>query len=94
MLVWADAVERAGTFYPIEVIKALEAGDKVDSIYGKVWYRAGDHQMVRPIPVVVAQKPGEMQGPEDFYRIIELVPGEQVLPALSDTGCTLPPYQA
>jgi hypothetical protein len=35
-----------------------------------------------------------MQGPEDFYQILELVPGEQVLPALSDTGCTLQPYEA
>lgn len=94
MLVWADAVERAGTFYPIEVIKALEAGNKVNSIYGDVWYRAGDHQMVRPVPVMVGKKPDEMEGPEDFYRIVELVPGEQVLPPLSETGCTLPPYQA
>jgi ABC-type branched-subunit amino acid transport system substrate-binding protein len=94
MLVWADAIERAGTFYPIDVIKALEAGDKVNSIYGEVWYRASDHQMVRPVPVMVGKKPDEMQGPEDFYRIIELVPGEQVLPPLSETGCTLPPYEA
>jgi len=94
MLVWANAVERAGTFHPIEVIKALEAGNKINSIYGEVWYRAGDHQMVRPVPVVVGKEPSEMQGPEDFYQIVELVPGEQVLPALSDTGCTLQPYEA
>ncbi len=29
LMVWADAVARAGTFYPIEVIKALESGQKV-----------------------------------------------------------------
>jgi branched-chain amino acid transport system substrate-binding protein len=50
--------------------------------------------MVRPVPVVVGKKPSEMQDPEDFYRIVELVPGEQVLPPLSDTGCTLQPYEA
>jgi branched-chain amino acid transport system substrate-binding protein len=94
MLVWADAVERAGTFYPIEVIKALESGDKVNSIYGEVWYRAGDHQMVRPVPVMVGKMPNEIKGPEDYYRIIELVPGEQVMPALSETGCRLQPYEA
>ena len=94
MLVWADAVERAGTFYPIGVIKALESGQKVNSIYGEVWYRAGDHQMVRPVPVMVGKKPHEMKGPEDFYRIIELVPGEQVMPPLNETGCHLQPYEA
>jgi len=90
MLVWADAVERAGTFYPVEVIKALESGHKVNSIYGEVYYRAGDHQMVRPVPVVVGKKPNEMKGPEDFYRIVDLVPGEQVLPPLGQTGCKMP----
>jgi branched-chain amino acid transport system substrate-binding protein len=94
MLVWADAVERAGTFYPVEVIKALESGQKVNSIYGEVWYRAGDHQMARPVPVMIGKKPSEMKGPEDYYRIIELVPGEQVLPPLSETGCHLQPYQS
>ncbi len=94
MLVWADAVERAGTFYPIEVIKALESGSKVNSIYGEVYYRAGDHQMVRPVPVMVGKKPGEMKGPNDFFRIIELVPGEQVLPPLDQTGCKMPDINA
>jgi branched-chain amino acid transport system substrate-binding protein len=89
MLVWADAVERAGTFDPVEVIKALEAGHKVDSIYGQVWYRAGDHQMVRPVPVMVGNSPDEMRGPEDFYTIIKMVPGEQVMPPLDQTGCRL-----
>ena len=51
MIAGADAVSRAGTFYPGEVIKALEAGLMIDSIYGTVWYRAGDHQMVRPVPL-------------------------------------------
>jgi branched-chain amino acid transport system substrate-binding protein len=94
MIVWADAVTRAGTFYPPAVIKALEAGHKIDTIYGTVWYRAGDHQMVRPVPVVVGKKPEEMKGPEDFYRIVELVPGEKVLPPLAETGCHMPSISA
>ena len=94
MLVWADAVERAGTFYPINVIKALESGQTVNSIYGEVYYRAGDHQMVRPVPVVVGKKPNEMKGPEDFYRIVELVPGDRVLPPLAETGCKMPGLEA
>ena len=90
MLVWADAVERAGSFYPIDVIKALESGQKVNSIYGEVYYRAGDHQMVRPVPVMVGKKPNEMKNPDDFFQVLELVPGEQVLPPLDKTSCKMP----
>ena len=94
MLVWADAVERAGTFYPVEVIKALESGHKVNSIYGDVYYRGGDHQLVRPVPVMVGKKPSEMKSPDDFFRILDLVPGEQVLPPLDQIGCKMPPIQS
>jgi len=52
MMMWADAVERAGTFYPPEVIKALESGHKVDTSRGEVYFRAGDHQGVSPVPVL------------------------------------------
>jgi len=94
VLVWADAVERAGSLYPIDVIKAFESGDKVNSIYGEVYYRAGDHQMVRPVPVMVGKKPDEMKSADDFFQIVELVPGEEVLPPLAETGCKMPAIDA
>ena len=77
LMVWADAVTRAGSFYPIDVIKALESGQKVPSIYGDVYYRAGDHQLVRPVPVMVGKKPSEMKSPDDYFRIVDLVPGNR-----------------
>ena len=40
--------ERAGTFYPPEVIKAYEAGQHNNSTVGDVYFRAADHQLVRP----------------------------------------------
>ena len=94
LMVWADAVTRAGSFYPIDVIKALESGQKVPSIYGDVYYRAGDHQLVRPVPVMVGKKPSEMKGPDDYFQIVDLVPGEQVLPPLDQTGCKMPDINA
>jgi ABC-type branched-subunit amino acid transport system substrate-binding protein len=94
LMVWADAVTRAGSFYPIDVIKALEGGQKVPSIYGDVYYRAGDHQLVRPVPVMVGKKPSEMKSPDDYFQIVDLVPGEQVLPPLNQTGCKMPDINA
>src|SRR4029079_7030887 len=49
---WADAVERAATFYPPDVIKALEAGKETDSTVGEVSFRAADHQLIRPVIIV------------------------------------------
>jgi branched-chain amino acid transport system substrate-binding protein len=92
--IWALAVERAGTFYPPTVIKTLEnsKSNPFNSTLGKVWYRAEDHQMVRPVPVVVGKTPQQMKNPEDFYDILELVPGEQTLNPPDLFGCHLGAY--
>lgn len=92
--IWAIAVERAKTFYPVDVIKTLEASESqpFDSTLGKVWYRAGDHQQVRPVPVVVGKAPSAMKNPDDFYDVVDVVPGEQVMPPLDITGCHLGSY--
>jgi branched-chain amino acid transport system substrate-binding protein len=93
-LLWAAAVERAGTFYPVSVIKALEESKSqpFDSSLGRVWYRAEDHQLVRPVPVVIGKAPAAMQNPDDFYDVLEVVPGEQVVPPPDMFGCHLGPY--
>ena len=65
---WADAVERAGTFYPPAVIKSYEAGNKTQSTVGDVYFRAADHQLVRPVVIVRGKKPGDMKNPEDFWE--------------------------
>jgi len=92
--IWALAVERAKSFYPVDVIKTLEASksDPFDSTLGKVWYNADNHQMVRPVPVVVGKAPGKMQNPDDFYEVLEVVPGEPLLSPPGMFGCHLGAY--
>ncbi len=52
MLLYADAVERAGTFYPPAVIAALE-GHEFDGMgNGPTLYRAEDHQCMKSVLVV------------------------------------------
>jgi branched-chain amino acid transport system substrate-binding protein len=94
LIMWADAVERAGTFYPPEVIKALEAEHKVDTISGTVWFRAADHQGVSPVPILQGKSKSEMKGSEDFFRIVGIVPGEKLMEPLKDTGCHMPSIDA
>ena len=72
---WAEAVENAGTFYPPDVIKSYEAGRKLQSIVGEVYFREEDHQLVRPVIIVQGKKPTDMKNKEDFWEVIEIVPG-------------------
>jgi branched-chain amino acid transport system substrate-binding protein len=89
---WADGVERAGTYYPPAVIKALEAGNHNDSMVGDVYFRASDHQLVRPVVIVRGKAPGDMKNPEDFWEVTEIVPGAPLMQAPDAFGCNLGDY--
>ena len=89
---WADGIERAGTFYPPAVIKALEAGNHNNSMVGDVYFRAADHQLVRPVVIVQGKKPGDMKNPEDFWQVLEVVPGAPLMQAPDAFGCKLGDY--
>jgi ABC-type branched-subunit amino acid transport system substrate-binding protein len=87
---WADAVETAGTFYPPEIIKAYESGKKyADSLVGPVQWRAADHQLIRPVFVVRGKKPGDMKDKEDYYEVVEIVPGDTIMQDPSAFGCKM-----
>jgi ABC-type branched-subunit amino acid transport system substrate-binding protein len=92
MALWADGVERAGSFYPPDVVKALEAGVHRESPTGPVWFRGGDHQAAVNFPVVVGKKPSEMRNKDDFWKVVEVADGANVLPPLELFGCKLGPY--
>ncbi len=91
-MIWADAVTRAGTFYPAEVIKTLESGKHIQSTLGEVYYRAEDHQMVREVPVVVGKSKSQMKSKEDYFEIVGVTPGEDVMPPPGTFGCKLGSY--
>jgi branched-chain amino acid transport system substrate-binding protein len=89
---WADAVERAKTFYPPEVIKAYEAGNKNDSTVGEVFFRGADHQLVRPVFVLRGKKKADMKTPDDYYDVLETAPGAPLMQAPDAFGCKLGSY--
>ena len=89
---WADACERAGSFYPPDVIKAYEAGNHNQSTVGDVYFRAADHQLVRPVIIVRGKAPSAMKNPEDFWEVTEIVPGEGLMQAPDAFGCQLGSY--
>ena len=75
-LLYANAVETAGTFYPPEVIKALE-GFKFDGMgNGPTEYRATDHQCLKDVLVVQGKEKPENQF--DLLDVVKVVPRAQV----------------
>jgi ABC-type branched-subunit amino acid transport system substrate-binding protein len=90
--IWARMCEEAGSFYPPDVIKAYEKGETFPSTVGDVHFRAADHQLVRPVIIVEGKKPGDMKGPEDWWQVKEVVPGEPLMQKPDAFGCQLGDY--
>ena len=89
---WARMVEAAGTFYPPAVIKAYEKGETIPSLVGDVHYRPEDHQCVRPVIIVKGKMQNEMKNKEDFYDVVDIVPGAGVMQKPDAFGCKLGDY--
>jgi branched-chain amino acid transport system substrate-binding protein len=89
---WAEAVENAGSFYPPDVIKSYEAGRKIQSTVGEVYFRKEDHQCVRPVIIVKGKMEKDMKGKEDYYEVVEIVPGEGLMQKPDAFGCNLGEY--
>jgi branched-chain amino acid transport system substrate-binding protein len=89
---WANAVETAGTFYPPAVIKVYESGAKIPSTVGEVYFRPEDHQLVRPVVIVRGKKAADMKGKEDYWEVLEVLPGEPLMQKPDAFGCKLGDY--
>ena len=90
-LLYADACQRAGTFYPPEVIRALE-GFKFDGMgNGPTEYRAEDHQCFKDVLVVRGKENPTSQF--DLLEVVQEVPRSQVEYDASIFGGELGPYE-
>lgn len=75
-LLYANAVEQAGTFYPPEVIKALEGLNFDGMGNGPTEYRAADHQCFKDILVMKGTEKPTNQF--DLLEIVQQVPRSKV----------------
>ncbi|MCF6327279.1 MAG: substrate-binding protein [Devosiaceae bacterium] len=90
-LLYADACQRAGTFYPPEVIRALE-GFKFDGMgNGPTEYRAEDHQCFKDVLVVRGNQNPTSEF--DLLEVIQEVPRAQVEYDAAIFGGELGPYE-
>ena len=94
-LQYAAAVERAGTFYPPEVIKQLEGFQYNNIGMGQETMRKCDHQAQRAVPVVKGLPQGQQQQGQ-FFEIVNLTPRDTLGYSCSEgpaAECDLGPYQ-
>jgi branched-chain amino acid transport system substrate-binding protein len=89
---WARMVEEAGSFYPPDVIKIYEKEETIPSLVGDVHYRKEDHQCVRPVIIVKGKQQKDMKGKEDYYDIVDVIPGKDLMQKPDAFGCNLGDY--
>jgi ABC-type branched-subunit amino acid transport system substrate-binding protein len=78
---YKSAVERAGTFKPVKVIKALE-GHTFELLKDQEQWRALDHQCIQSVYLLKCKPAAEVikdRFKEDYFEILESFPGEQVV---------------
>ncbi|MBA1147077.1 ABC transporter substrate-binding protein [Ectothiorhodospiraceae bacterium WFHF3C12] len=92
-LLYANACERAGTFYPPEVIKALEDFKFTGAGPGEAIYRGADHQCFKDILVVQGKGPDEKQGEYDLLKIHQQVKRDDVMYPVDTFPGELGPYK-
>jgi len=92
LAIWARMVSEAGSFYPPDIIKQYETGETFPSTVGDVHFRKEDHQLIRPVVIVRGKKPGDMKNKEDYWEVLEVVPGEPLMQKPDEFGCHLGDY--
>jgi ABC-type branched-subunit amino acid transport system substrate-binding protein len=90
--IWARMVSEAGSFYPPDVIRTYEKGETFPSTVGDVHFRPEDHQLVRPVVIVRGKAPSQMQSDQDYWEVVEVVPGEPLMQKPDAFGCRLGDY--
>lgn len=94
-LQYAAAVERAGTFYPPEVIKQLEDYEYDNIGMGPETMRKCDHQAQRAVPVVRGLPESEQEA-GTFFEVVEVTSRDRVGYPCNEgpaSECELGPYE-
>ena len=77
--IWARMVEDAGTLLSARTSSSPTRRARSSSrLVGEVYFRKEDHQLVRPVIIVKGKAPKDMKNKEDFWEVVEVVPGAAV----------------
>ena len=72
--------------------RPMRRRETIPSLVGDVHYRKEDHQCVRPVIIVKGKMPKDMKNKEDYYDVVEIVPGDGLMQKPDAFGCKLGDY--
>lgn len=84
----AEAAKSLAALPMAHALEGMELPPEVALQPGKVFYRAGDHELMPGIFVGQMHPPGA-GGPEDVFTAEKIVPGEEAAGTVADTGCKM-----
>ncbi|HLZ66761.1 MAG TPA: ABC transporter substrate-binding protein [Aliidongia sp.] len=83
---YLKAVKAVGTKDSQKVLAQMRA-TKVDDFFSHGGYIREDGRMVHDMYLVQAKTPAESKGEWDLYKVLKVLPGEEVYRPLKDGGC-------
>lgn len=89
---YADAVERAGSFDHIKVIKALE-DHRFTLLMGEEYWRGWDHQGIHPTYIVIGKTPEQSKNKWDLFEIVSVHEGDGVARTREENPVVLEPLE-
>ena len=85
-------VEEAGSFYPPDVIKAYEKGETIPSLSAMCITARKTTSAFARSSSCKGKQPKDMKNKEDFYDVVEIVPGDGLMQKPDAFGCKLGDY--
>ena len=84
---YLQAVQKVGSDDPVAVARAMREMPFTDGMLNRPRIQANG-SVVMDLMLVQVKKPAESRNPNDIYKILDTVPGEQIFPTAEQSGCT------
>ena len=89
---WADAWRRPAPSIRRTSSSPTRRAQDHSVTVGEVYFRPKTTSCVRPVIIVRGKKPKDMKNKEDYYEVVEIVPGEGLMQKPDAFGCHLGDY--
>ena len=85
---YLEAVKAAGTDQSDAVMARMKATPTDDTLFGKGYIRA-DGRKMHDMYLFEVKSPAELKGPDDYYKLIRTIPGEEAFRPMEKGDCPL-----
>lgn len=83
---YLSAVKKLGTDQP-DAVMAQMRKEKINDMYTQNGYIRSDGRMVHDLRLMEIKSPAESRGPWDYYKQVQMIPGEQAFASKSESKC-------